>query len=105
MCYKYKHGAAVLYPRNSLNYVENFLHMMFGTPWRRVQANPVLVRALDRILILHADPRAERSTSTVRLCGFLGRQSVRMHRGRYRMLVGAGHGGANERPQLARRDR
>ena len=69
MSYKYNMGQPFMYPRNSLGYVENFLHMMFGTPCEEYKPNPVLVRALDRILILHADHEQNASTSTVRLAG------------------------------------
>ena len=66
------------------------MHMMFATPCEEYEPNPVLVRALDRILILHADHEQNASTSTVRLAGSSRRQSVRLHRRRHRLPVGAG---------------
>jgi hypothetical protein len=79
-----------MYPRNDLSYSANFMRMMFGTPCEEYKPNDVLVRALDRILILHADHEQNASTSTVRLAGLLGCQSVRLHRGRHRHAVGPG---------------
>src|SRR5437762_3098385 len=55
MTYKYNIGQPFIYPRNNLSYAENFMHMMFATPAEEYKPNPVLARALDRILILHAD--------------------------------------------------
>lgn len=72
MTYKYNIGQPFIYPRNNLNYTENFMHMMFATPAEEYQSNRVLARALDRILILHADHEQNASTSTVRLAGSSG---------------------------------
>jgi len=69
MAYKYSAGQPFLYPRNDLSYSANFMRMMFGTPCEEYEPNDVLVRALDRILILHADHEQNASTSTVRLAG------------------------------------
>ena len=96
MCYKYNMGQPFMYPRNSLNYVENFLHMMFGTPAEEYVQNPVLVRALDRILILHADHEQNASTSTVRLAGSSGANPFACIAAGIACLWGPAHGGANE---------
>jgi citrate synthase len=96
MCYKYNMGQPFLYPRNSLSYVENFLHMMFGTPCEEYKQNPVLVRALDRILILHADHEQNASTSTVRLAGSSGANPFACIAAGIACLWGPAHGGANE---------
>ena len=66
MCYKYSIGQPFVYPRNDLSYAGNFLRMMFATPCEEYEVNPVLERAMDRILILHADHEQNASTSTVR---------------------------------------
>ena len=72
MTYKYSMGEPFMYPRNNLDYTANFMHMMFGSPCEEYKPNPVLVKALDRILILHADHEQNASTSTVRLSGSSG---------------------------------
>jgi len=86
MAYKYTIGQPYMYPKNSLSYSGNFLHMMFANPCEEYKVNPVLERALDRIFILHADHEQNASTSTVRLCGSAG----------VACLWGPAHGGANE---------
>jgi citrate synthase len=96
MCYKYNMGQPFMYPRNRLGYVENFLHMMFGTPCEEYEPNPVLVRALDRILILHADHEQNASTSTVRLSGSSGANPFACIAAGIACLWGPAHGGANE---------
>ncbi|MCC7549270.1 MAG: citrate (Si)-synthase [Burkholderiales bacterium] len=96
MSYKYNVGQPFMHPRNSLNYVENFLHMMFGTPCEEYRPNPVLVRALDRILILHADHEQNASTSTVRLAGSSGANPFACIAAGIACLWGPAHGGANE---------
>ena len=96
MCYKYNVGQPFMYPRNSLNYVENFFHMMFATPAGDYKPNPVLVRALDRILILHADHEQNASTSTVRLAGSSGANPFACISAGFACLWGPAHGGANE---------
>ena len=96
MCYKYNMGQPFMYPKNKLNYVENFLHMMFGTPADEYVQNPVLVRALDRILILHADHEQNASTSTVRLSGSSGANPFACIAAGIACLWGPAHGGANE---------
>ena len=70
--FKYSLGQPFMYPRNNLNYAENFLHMMFATPAEDYEVSPVIAKALDRILILHADHEQNASTSTVRLAGSSG---------------------------------
>lgn len=70
--YKYTQGETFVYPRNDLSYAENFLSMMFAVPSEPYKVNPVLARAMDRILILHADHEQNASTSTVRLAGSTG---------------------------------
>ena len=67
--YKNSVGHPVMYPKNSLNHVENFLHMMFGMPTEDYEIDPVIVDALDKLLILHADHEQNCSTSTVRMVG------------------------------------
>jgi len=96
MSYKYNTGQPFMYPRNSLGYVENILHMMFGTPCEEYEPNPVLVRALDRILILHADHEQNASTSTVRLAGSSGANPFACIAAGIACLWGPAHGGANE---------
>ncbi|MDD5460818.1 MAG: citrate synthase [Methylococcales bacterium] len=96
MCHKYSIGLPFMYPQNKLNYVENFMRMMLGTPCDDFVPNPVLVRALDRILILHADHEQNASTSTVRLAGSSGANPYACITAGIACLWGAAHGGANE---------
>lgn len=96
MSHKYSIGLPFLYPRNDLHYVENFMRMMFGNPCEQYRPNPVLVRALDRILILHADHEQNASTSTVRLAGSSGANPFACLTAGIACLWGAAHGGANE---------
>ena len=96
MTYKYNIGQPFIYPRNDLNYAENFLHMMFATPAEEYKSNPVLARALDRILILHADHEQNASTSTVRLSGSSGANPFACISAGIACLWGPAHGGANE---------
>jgi citrate synthase len=96
MAYKYNVGHPFIYPRNSLNYAENFMHMMFATPAEEYKPNPVLARALDRILILHADHEQNASTSTVRLAGSSGANPFACISAGIACLWGPAHGGANE---------
>ncbi|MGH8719465.1 MAG: citrate synthase [Burkholderiales bacterium] len=96
MSYKYTVGQPFMYPRNDLSYVENFMHMMFATPAEHYQPNPVLVRALDRILILHADHEQNASTSTVRLAGSSAANPFACISAGIASLWGPAHGGANE---------
>jgi len=94
--YKYSSGQPFMYPKNSLSYVDNFLYMMFGTPCEEYKPNPVLSRAMERILILHADHEQNASTSTVRLAGSTGANPFACISAGIASLWGPAHGGANE---------
>lgn len=96
MCYKYSIGQPFMQPQNHMSYTENFLHMMFATPCEQTVPNPVLVRALDRIFILHADHEQNASTSTVRLAGSTGANPFACISAGIAALWGPAHGGANE---------
>jgi len=96
MAYKYGLGQPYIYPKNSLSYSANFLRMMFGTPCEEYEPNDVMVRAIDRIFILHADHEQNASTSTVRLCGSSGTNPFAAVAAGVACLWGPAHGGANE---------
>jgi len=96
MAYKYGRGEPFVYPRNDLSYTANFMRMMFGNPCEDYVPNPVLVKALDRILILHADHEQNASTSTVRLAGSSGANPFACISAGIACLWGPAHGGANE---------
>ncbi|MGI6407118.1 MAG: citrate (Si)-synthase [Gammaproteobacteria bacterium] len=96
MAYKYSVGQPIMYPRNDLGYAENFLHMMFNTPAEIKPISPVLTRAMERILILHADHEQNASTSTVRLVGSTGANPFACIASGIAALWGPAHGGANE---------
>jgi citrate synthase len=96
MAYKYNTGYPFMYPKNSFSYVENFMYMMFGIPSEEYVPNPVLVRALERIFILHADHEQNASTSTVRLAGSSGANPFACVASGIAALWGPAHGGANE---------
>jgi citrate synthase len=96
MAYKYNVGEPFVYPKNKFSYVENFMYMMFSTPAEEYVPNPVLVRALERILILHADHEQNASTSTVRLAGSSGANPFACIASGIAALWGPAHGGANE---------
>ncbi|HEU0291009.1 MAG TPA: citrate synthase [Burkholderiales bacterium] len=96
MTFKYNTGQPFMYPKNSLSYVDNFLYMMFGTPCEEYKPNPTLSRAMDRILILHADHEQNASTSTVRLAGSTGANPFACISAGIASLWGPAHGGANE---------
>ena len=96
MCYRYSNGLPFNFPRNDLSYTANFMHMMFATPCEAYEPNPVLVRALDRIFILHADHEQNASTSTVRLAGSSGANPFACIAAGIASLWGPSHGGANE---------
>ena len=89
-------GQAFLYPDNSLNFVENFLRLNFGNKAEKYDMNPVLVDALDKLLILHADHEQNASTSTVRLVGSTGANMFSSVSAGINALSGPLHGGANE---------
>jgi citrate synthase len=94
--YKYSLGQPFMYPRNDLGYAENFLYMMNAVPAEPYHVNPVLARAMDRILILHADHEQNASTSTVRLAGSTGANPFACIAAGIASLWGPAHGGANE---------
>src|SRR5512134_774410 len=96
MAYKYGIGQPFIYPKNSLSYSANFMRMMFATPCEEYEPNDVLVRAIDRIFILHADHEQNASTSTVRLCGSSGTNPFAAIAAGVACLWGPAHGGANE---------
>ena len=96
MAYKYSVGQPYQYPRNELSYSGNFMRMMFATPCEEYVPNDVLVRAMDRIFILHADHEQNASTSTVRLCGSSGTNPFAAIAAGVACLWGPAHGGANE---------
>jgi citrate synthase len=96
MAYKYSIGQPFIYPKNNLSYTANFMRMMFGNPCEDYEVNPVLVRALDRIFILHADHEQNASTSTVRLAGSSGTNPFAGIAAGVACLWGPAHGGANE---------
>ncbi|MEQ1526632.1 MAG: citrate synthase [Gallionella sp.] len=96
MAYKYHTGFPFMYPKNKFSYVENFMYMMFATPAEEFVPNPVLIRALERIFILHADHEQNASTSTVRLAGSSGANPFACISSGIAALWGPAHGGANE---------
>ena len=96
MAYKYGIGQPYIYPKNDLSYSANFMRMMFATPCEDYVPNDVLVRAIDRIFILHADHEQNASTSTVRLCGSSGTNPFAAIAAGVACLWGPAHGGANE---------
>ena len=96
MSFKYSQGQPFMYPRDDLDYAENFLYMMFGTPCSDYDVNPVLARAFDRIFLLHADHEQNASTSTVRLAGSTGANPFACIAAGIAALWGPAHGGANE---------
>jgi citrate synthase len=96
MAYKYTVGQPYVYPRNELSYAANFMRMMFATPCEDYKVKDVLVRALDRIFILHADHEQNASTSTVRLCASSGTNPFAAIAAGVACLWGPAHGGANE---------
>ena len=96
MAYKYALGQPFMYPRNDLRYAENFLYMTFGVPCEAYRPDPVLSRAMDRILILHADHEQNASTSTVRIAGSSGANPFACIAAGIASLWGPAHGGANQ---------
>jgi citrate synthase len=96
--YAYKHsiGQPFLYPRNDLSYVGNFLYMMFGTPCEEYQVDPVVEKALDLLLILHADHEQNCSASTVRIVGSSMVNLFAAISAGVSALWGPSHGGANQ---------
>ena len=96
MAFKYSMGQPFNYPRNNLNYAENFLQMCFAVPAEDYVVDPVLAKAMDKILILHADHEQNASTSTVRLAGSSGANPFACIAAGIASLWGPAHGGANE---------
>ncbi|OHC54448.1 MAG: citrate (Si)-synthase [Rhodobacterales bacterium RIFCSPHIGHO2_02_FULL_62_130] len=96
MAYKYSVGQPFVYPKNSLGYAGNFLHMCFAVPAEDYTVNPILAKALDRIMMLHADHEQNASTSTVRLAGSSGANPFACIAAGIACLWGPAHGGANQ---------
>lgn len=96
MAYKYAAGQPFMYPDNSLDYAENFLYMLFGTPCEPFNIDPSVAKAMDNILILHADHEQNASTSTVRMAGSSGANPFACVASGIASLWGPAHGGANE---------
>lgn len=96
MAYKYSVGQPFVYPKNSLSYAGNFLHMCFAVPAEDYVVNPILERAMDRIMMLHADHEQNASTSTVRLAGSSGANPFACIAAGIACLWGPAHGGANQ---------
>lgn len=96
MAYKYSIGQPFMYPKNDLTYAANFLHMLFSVPCEPYEVNPVLAKAMDQILILHADHEQNASTATVRLAGSSGANPFACIASGIAALWGPAHGGANE---------
>ena len=95
--YKHSIGQPFIYPRNDLDYATNFLHMMFATPCKEYEVNPVVARALDQLLILHADHEQNCSTSTVRVVGSSQANMFAAISAGISALWGPLHGGANQK--------
>ncbi|MCB1592586.1 MAG: citrate synthase [Alphaproteobacteria bacterium] len=96
MTYKYSIGQPFMYPRNDLSYAENFLYMCFAVPAEPYKVNPILARAMEKILILHADHEQNASTSTVRLAGSSQANPFACIAAGIACLWGPAHGGANQ---------
>jgi len=96
MAYKYSIGQPFVYPKNSLDYASNFLHMCFAVPCEDYVVKPALAKAMDRIMMLHADHEQNASTSTVRLAGSTGANPFACISAGIASLWGPAHGGANE---------
>jgi citrate synthase len=94
--HKYAVGQPFIYPRNDLTYAENFLHMFHAVPAEEYKVNPILSKAMDLIMILHADHEQNASTSTVRLAGSTGANPFACIAAGIASLWGPAHGGANE---------
>ena len=96
MAFKYTIGQPFVYPKNSLDFASNFLHMCFAVPCEDYKVNPVLAKALDKIFTLHADHEQNASTSTVRIAGSSGANPFACIAAGIACLWGPAHGGANE---------
>ncbi len=95
-CHRHSIGWPIRYPRNNLEYVTRFLHMMFEVPSGPLQLKPVAAKAMDLLFILHADHEQNASTSTVRLVGSTGANPYACVAAGIAALWGPAHGGANE---------
>ncbi|MBI5129818.1 MAG: citrate (Si)-synthase [Rhodopseudomonas palustris] len=96
MAYKYSIGQPFMFPKNSLSFAGNFIHMCFAVPCEEYKVNPVLAAALDKIFTLHADHEQNASTSTVRIAGSSGANPFACIAAGIACLWGPAHGGANE---------
>ncbi len=96
MTYKYSIGQPFIYPNNQYNFTDNFLNMMFATPCEQYVVNPIVSKALNKLLILHADHEQNASTSTVRIVGSTGADPFACISAGIASLWGPAHGGANE---------
>jgi citrate synthase len=96
MTYKYSLGQPFVYPDNNLDYISNFIRMMFATPAAKYEVNPVIRKAIDLLFVLHADHEQNASTSTVRLCGSSGADPFAVIGAGVTALWGPAHGGAAE---------
>ncbi len=96
MAYKYSVGQPFVDPKNALSYAGNFLHMCFAVPAEDYVVNPILEKAMDRIMMLHADHEQNASTSTVRLAGSSGANPFACIAAGIACLWGPAHGGANQ---------
>ena len=96
MAYKHSLGQPFMYPKNDLDYAANFLNMCFGLPTEDKNVDSTLAKAMDKILILHADHEQNASTSTVRLAGSSGANPFACIASGIACLWGPAHGGANE---------
>ena len=96
MAYKYSVGQPFQYPQNRLDYASNFLHMCFAVPCEPYKVEPALAKAMDRIMMLHADHEQNASTSTVRLAGSSGANPFACIAAGIACLWGPAHGGANQ---------
>ena len=96
MAFKYSIGQPFVYPQNRLDYASNFLHMCFAVPCEDYVVKPALAKALDRIMMLHADHEQNASTSTVRLAGSSGANPFACIAAGIACLWGPAHGGANQ---------
>jgi citrate synthase len=96
IAYRYARGQPIVYPRNDLNYAENFLYMMFAMPTEQYTVDPILAEALEAIIILHMDHEQNASTSTVRVAGSSQANPFACMASGIAALWGPAHGGANE---------
>jgi citrate synthase len=96
MAFKYSIGQPFVYPKNKLDYPSNFLHMCFSVPAEEYEPSPILAKAMDRIMMLHADHEQNASTSTVRLAGSSGANPFACIAAGIACLWGPAHGGANQ---------